>query len=227
MRQLIAFIALASAVVLGGCVSDDQRGPDRFCGIHAVRLSEDTVLNPSPVRGSIYPWYAFERAKPAEFPEAWTWGIERSALPTWTRVRYCEACREAEARWMNEHSTPRPAVTKALARARQGAWDFLAGAPSTCRVHNLPLKEDAVPIAYGLVGMGEDGYADAMPTQFPYAATHVLGGCVSGPASPTRALVMYCPECRVAQAEWLRAVGSTKGRARPAYVGMLPLRVDR
>lgn len=68
-----------------------------------------------------------------------------------------------------------------------------------CKVHNLPLEQDAVPVRYGLIKSREE-YRKAQRESFPRAKKFVMGGCRVGPAREKE--VMFCPECRVAESAW-------------------------
>lgn len=65
---------------------------------------------------------------------------------------------------------------------------------TVCPVHNVDLKEDKVPINYGLVMPDKNRWLNKY---YPYSAEFVEGGCIVGKAK--QALVRYCPECRKAK----------------------------
>lgn len=74
----------------------------------------------------------------------------------------------------------------------------------TCRVHQVALLEEQVPVRYGLFRFPAD-YLRAQEEQFPNAYSFVLGGCRVSPANPTTRKVSYCPECRAAEKAWHEA----------------------
>ena len=80
------------------------------------------------------------------------------------------------------------------------------GPDRVCEVHKQRLRDDIVPIIYGLPERTPK-YAQACKEQFPHANTKAWGGCVidaAARARPTqRAQVRYCPTCREAQRKWL------------------------
>ena len=81
--------------------------------------------------------------------------------------------------------------------------DATQGAPRTCPVHGTTLKADTVRVVYGLPGeWGIEPLRVARDTRFPYAATHVDGGCMVG--EPKLYRVMYCRDCRTARLAYYR-----------------------
>ena len=69
----------------------------------------------------------------------------------------------------------------------------------TCKVHRETMREDTVPIVYGL--MNSDGAAfKARERLFPNANLSVSGGCLV--ESARFAKVLYCAKCRSAAADW-------------------------
>lgn len=75
-------------------------------------------------------------------------------------------------------------------------------AEEVCVLHNVPLKEAAVPIVYGEPSF-RPGYFEAQQENFPFARTRVLGGCVVSWNSPNEQDVLYCTDCRAARNEWI------------------------
>ena len=71
-----------------------------------------------------------------------------------------------------------------------------------CEVHDLAFLEDVVPIRYGLPSFHAK-LAEARSTRFPHASRSFAGGCVVGASREAR--VLYCPECREAEREWVAA----------------------
>jgi hypothetical protein len=79
------------------------------------------------------------------------------------------------------------------------------GWPSECPVHGTPLREDVVRIRYGLPAeFALPEWREAHRNRFPYAQSHVWGGCMIWRGQPKRAHTMYCPTCRTEQATWMR-----------------------
>jgi hypothetical protein len=72
------------------------------------------------------------------------------------------------------------------------------GPERRCEVHGRVLREDSVPICYGLI-VKLERFRKAQRQLFPNARTFLLGGCVVGRTSPKRARVRYCSACRAAQ----------------------------
>jgi TonB family protein len=71
----------------------------------------------------------------------------------------------------------------------------------TCKVHRETMREDTVPIIYGLIT--SDGAASrARDRLFPDANLSVSGGCLV--ESARFAKVLYCAKCRSAAADWKR-----------------------
>src|SRR3954452_24661169 len=75
--------------------------------------------------------------------------------------------------------------------------DETAQSPATCEVHHVALTPDTVPIAYG-DRVFDPRYEEARKG-FPHANLESRRGCVIDSDSPTRARVLYCPECRKAE----------------------------
>jgi len=73
------------------------------------------------------------------------------------------------------------------------------GNDTKCEVHHVPLKEDVVPIVYGMIRRtGEE--SQARHSLFPNAYSTYEAGCVV--EKPQKARVRYCPLCREAEKEW-------------------------
>jgi len=72
---------------------------------------------------------------------------------------------------------------------------------SRCKVHGVLLKKDRVQIIYGLVGF-KVGYLEAQKKLFPNSNKEAFGGCIV--ESTKFAEVVYCTECRKAEARWDR-----------------------
>jgi hypothetical protein len=80
-----------------------------------------------------------------------------------------------------------------------------------CPIHRDTMKNDSVPIAYGLpappiVDSSEVKPNDAFLTTFPYANFDCQGGCVVSPTSPHKREVEFCPVCRavaIANCQWM------------------------
>jgi hypothetical protein len=70
---------------------------------------------------------------------------------------------------------------------------------SFCKLHNEQLREDSIPVVYGLRCF-PPGFHDARKNQFPFANSSVSGGCIVGPTFT--ALTGYCPTCRQAKSTW-------------------------
>jgi hypothetical protein len=78
-----------------------------------------------------------------------------------------------------------------------------AGSP--CPVHAAPLREARVPIARGyIIREFSDKYRSARESEFPFANDYVWGGCDGFPGQPTQTTVLFCPECRKAQDQWMK-----------------------
>jgi hypothetical protein len=76
----------------------------------------------------------------------------------------------------------------------------IPGNGATCPVHHVMLQEDVVPIHYGLIRISEQEH-NLRTKRFPYANSSHLGGCCV--QDTRRARVMFCPECREAEKEWM------------------------
>jgi hypothetical protein len=79
---------------------------------------------------------------------------------------------------------------------------------ATCKVHNIKLMSDRVPIAYGFPGESRE----YRQKYFPNANSSVGGGCIPDITKPS-AWVSYCPECRKAEKKYLEKEWQ-KGEAR-------------
>ena len=71
----------------------------------------------------------------------------------------------------------------------------------TCKIHRETMREDTVPIIYGLKDT-EDVASRVRERLFPNANLSVSGGCLV--ESARFAKVLYCPKCRAAAADWKR-----------------------
>jgi hypothetical protein len=87
-----------------------------------------------------------------------------------------------------------------------------------CEVHDRSLREDVVPIRYGL-GLVDRGSYEVRKGRFPHATSSHGGGCVVGESREAR--VLYCPDCREAEREWTR-----EPPVEPADDGDCPSRLD-
>jgi hypothetical protein len=67
-----------------------------------------------------------------------------------------------------------------------------------CHVHNRELLEDFQPAIAGLPSFTPSFTADR-DELFPFAMNNLI---LHGPDNVEFARVMYCPDCRVAKAEW-------------------------
>jgi hypothetical protein len=79
------------------------------------------------------------------------------------------------------------------------------GWPKYCSVHGKRLREDVVPIGYGLPHeLVAPKLREARRSQFPNAATYAWGGCCIdvGEPQPSRSHVLYCPDCRTAREQF-------------------------
>ena len=74
------------------------------------------------------------------------------------------------------------------------AFDF-------CQLHERELEPGTASVSYGLVRYKPE-YRLALNALFQNALTGVLGGCCIDDTSPSEVSVMYCPDCRSAEAEW-------------------------
>ena len=81
--------------------------------------------------------------------------------------------------------------------------DGLAGHSSTCEVHGIEMDTHTVPIEWGLTVIElEQPYDQIRATLFPNSKRNYLG--VSDLSDGTSyALVYVCPECEIAEREWL------------------------
>ena len=69
-----------------------------------------------------------------------------------------------------------------------------------CKVHGTILKEENVPVSYGLPIFDESVF-EAGDKLFPNSKRNVIGGCVVG-SMGDRTDVLVCPECRTAETDW-------------------------
>jgi TonB family protein len=69
----------------------------------------------------------------------------------------------------------------------------------TCRIHRETMREDTVPIIYGLTNSDSAAFK-ARERLFPNANLSVSGGCLV--ESARFAKVLYCAKCRSAAADW-------------------------
>jgi hypothetical protein len=85
-----------------------------------------------------------------------------------------------------------------------GIQDQTRGVSEICEVHRSHMSQTNVTIQYGLVRLNDWGKAlqSVSSTNFPHAPEEILGGCVVGSGSPTKAIVFVCPECRQARQRW-------------------------
>jgi hypothetical protein len=88
-----------------------------------------------------------------------------------------------------------------LASCASNTIDETSGSPAVCDVHQVKLRRETVPIVYGLI-IPSAAYRAAEPRDFPHANRESWGGCCVDDEL-THALVMYCPECRKAEAAFL------------------------
>lgn len=82
-----------------------------------------------------------------------------------------------------------------------------------CKVHREAMREDTVPITYGLI-VSEDANSKARKEQFPNANLSIPGGCVV--ESARFAKVLYCPKCRSAALDWKRRHSKESPSAAPS-----------
>jgi hypothetical protein len=92
-----------------------------------------------------------------------------------------------------DHAAPRVEDTPRLVEKR-------------CPLHNVPLKEKTVSIAYGYV-MDDLVEGLVAPIFFPYAHTIVYSGCCM-PGPEEEAQVFYCDVCCEARRQWKGVEGS-------------------
>ena len=88
-----------------------------------------------------------------------------------------------------------PGIVSYLPYHLGGSKDF------TCKVHREIMREDTVPITYGLIN-SEAADSKVREKVFPNANLSVSGGCLI--ESARFAKVLHCPKCRSAAAEWKR-----------------------
>lgn len=75
------------------------------------------------------------------------------------------------------------------------------GTDTVCGLHNVELKEDVVPIIYGLVRHSDEEHE--AHKSFPHARSSVNPGC-SPVEGEDQARVRFCAACRAAEAKWAR-----------------------
>jgi hypothetical protein len=75
---------------------------------------------------------------------------------------------------------------------------------TVCPIHGERLRQDIVPIRYGLPmkDTWHEAYNKSRFTEFRYSLTWLGGGCVDDGVKKAR--VLYCPKCREAEAIWLK-----------------------
>jgi hypothetical protein len=73
------------------------------------------------------------------------------------------------------------------------------GSDKACQVHHVALKEDVVPIVYGMIRHTQEEI-EAHHSLFRHANSKYEAGCVV--EKPQKARVRYCPLCREAEKEW-------------------------
>jgi hypothetical protein len=62
------------------------------------------------------------------------------------------------------------------------------------------LREDVVPIRYGMPMLGFKEWCDASDKYFPFSNMSLGGGCII--RDPKRARVLFCSKCREAERAW-------------------------
>lgn len=82
-----------------------------------------------------------------------------------------------------------------------------------CEIHGVHLKKDTVEIHYGMPASPPAGFDGSRESDFPNANTSIRGGCLIGPDQPETRSVKYCPQCRVAEKEWIEAQESPEDSA--------------
>jgi hypothetical protein len=77
-----------------------------------------------------------------------------------------------------------------------------------CKVHREIMREDTVPIIYGLMS-SESAAAKATVRLFPNANLSVSAGCLVENAQLAK--VLYCTKCRSAAVDWKRLHSKKNG----------------
>jgi hypothetical protein len=72
-----------------------------------------------------------------------------------------------------------------------------------CQIHNRSTEVGICEIRYGFLCINRESYA-AKTKLFPLENTSFSGGCEIYPWSPSWQLTFFCPECRQAQAAWIK-----------------------
>lgn len=72
-----------------------------------------------------------------------------------------------------------------------------------CKVHGEKLREDSVPIIYGMP-IYDPKYGEARGKYFPNGNSKVAGGCEVWKGMPEKVQVRYCQKCRDAEVKWLK-----------------------
>lgn len=73
-----------------------------------------------------------------------------------------------------------------------------------CEVHGVTLQVEMTPISYGLMTIESPQEQQVRQNQFPHAG-HAFGGCIVAPNSPRSAIIKFCPQCRLAEEQWMTA----------------------
>lgn len=133
-------------------------------------------------------------APPAFFTIVQALKAERDAID-WTKVK---AKDDTETDTMTK-----TAATKSAEVAETEAAKVKAGAVTTCEIHRVALRAGTAPIMYGMPGF-TPGLFEARRAQFPHAETEISGGCVVSDDSPKTQAVSFCPQCRQAEAKWIK-----------------------
>ena len=76
----------------------------------------------------------------------------------------------------------------------------------TCHVHRRPLVEAVEPVRWGTVQRIPCSDCNEL---FPFAMQDVV---MHGPENVEFARLMYCPDCRIAEAEWMKAFRDVEWR---------------
>jgi hypothetical protein len=91
------------------------------------------------------------------------------------------------------------------AERRRDPQPLEEGWPTFCTAHGRRLREDVVPIGYGLhPAFRRPKLREASQTLFPFASTYAWGGCCIEEGDPERAHVKFCPDCRQARRRYYR-----------------------
>jgi hypothetical protein len=64
-----------------------------------------------------------------------------------------------------------------------------------CILHSVPLTEEALPIAYGLLAI-DQRYHEYHFKYFPNYEPFIPGGCIVLKNAPTRRITKICPKCK-------------------------------